>query len=610
MLAQAPPTRPSNAEINSALSRIVASPRFRDSPQIAAFLSWVVQQTLAGHADRIKGYTIAVEALGRSASFDPNSQSIVRTEAARLRQELARYYAEAGRDDPVRIALPRGRYVPAFTRATPPEPAPAEPAPAATALPSAGPEAPAAAAEPSAPDAGASRRSRSRIGQAWVAVLAVIAYGLFDVLVIDHWNMHRLLSAEEHRLLNAAEESIATPRPDRRLHGVPWLAVAPVAVVGMDRPEVPPEVLRAGLTDALARFEDIAVVASTPAAQLAGTRADLDYLLVPKLVRAATGQSFLSIRLLAMPERRVVWQDEIAIEPGDGSRDPAIESLVTFVTGALLQPFGIIQSDERRKLGEDGPRSDYRCTLDAAELARHFDPQRHVRTRDCLEAAIRDTPGFALGHMLLARLHYRDYVLGEGGSETLSTALALARRAVELAPTSARAHYTMMNVEVARGHVETGVAHGDKALALNPYDMRVVMQVGAQLVSLGEVERGRALLQRARRLTISNPPPLAWSMFLAAFLQDDVAAMAVEVDHMTGGSDLDVLARALLLARQGDRAAARTALAPLEQRRSAFVERPRELIARSIASPEIADRIVAAIEAISREKGPTGVVLR
>ncbi|MFL9824389.1 hypothetical protein [Rhodoplanes sp. SY1] len=571
-------------------------------------------QTLAGNADRIKGYTIAVEALGRDASFDPNSQSIVRTEAARLRQELDRYYAEAGRDEPVRIALPRGRYVPVFTRvevataaSEPTTPAAPEPvvAEAPTALPEPSPEV-TPAAEPlpqPAPQEPARGLSRFRVTPAWLAILAVVAYAAFDVLLIDHWNLHRIITA--------AEEASIAPRPARRRTGEPWLAVEPVAVVGAEGAlAVTPDALHARLVNALARFEDIAVVAAparTP--DPAQASADLDYLLVPKLVRAAAGQSFLSVRLLAMPERRVVWHDEIAIEVGDGGQGSAVEPLVVFVTSALLQPFGIIPASERRKRDPAVAPSPYQCTLVSAELARYFDPQRREHTRDCLEAAIRDEPAFALGHVLLARLHYRDHVFGNGGPGSLETALGLARRAVELAPSSARAHYTLMHIQVARGHLERGLAHGERALALNPYDLRVLMQVGGQLVTVGEVDRGLALLQRARRLAVSNPAPLAWSTFLAAFLKDDVAAMAVEADRMPGASDLDRLARALLLARQGDMAGARTALAPLEERGSAFVERPRELLARSIASPAIVDRIVAAIEAITGD-GPTSQVLR
>jgi len=73
-------------EIRVALERMAASEAFRGSPQLVAFLRYVVDATLRGAADRIKGYTIAVEALGRADNFDPQTDPIVRVEAMRLRR--------------------------------------------------------------------------------------------------------------------------------------------------------------------------------------------------------------------------------------------------------------------------------------------------------------------------------------------------------------------------------------------------------------------------------------------------------------------------------------------------------------------------------------------
>jgi hypothetical protein len=102
------------AEIRSALERVVTSPNFRASPQLASFLRFVVEETLAGRADRLKGYSVAIGALGRNHTFDPRTNPIVRVEAGRLRQALERYYAGPGRDDKFVIALPRGSYIPTF----------------------------------------------------------------------------------------------------------------------------------------------------------------------------------------------------------------------------------------------------------------------------------------------------------------------------------------------------------------------------------------------------------------------------------------------------------------------------------------------------------------
>jgi hypothetical protein len=105
---------PPSSEIRSALERVTESVLFRGAPQLTAFLRYVVETTLDGRPELIKAYTIAVEALGRSESFDPSRDAIVRVEAGRLRSALSRYYANGGTDDPVVIELPRGTYVPEF----------------------------------------------------------------------------------------------------------------------------------------------------------------------------------------------------------------------------------------------------------------------------------------------------------------------------------------------------------------------------------------------------------------------------------------------------------------------------------------------------------------
>jgi len=108
--------RPSAQEIRAALERVAASDVTRSSPQLTAFLRFVVQAVLEGSSDRVKGYVIAVEVLKRGTTFNPQIDPIVRVEATRLRRTLERYYASEGAEDPIVITLPRGTYVPTFTR--------------------------------------------------------------------------------------------------------------------------------------------------------------------------------------------------------------------------------------------------------------------------------------------------------------------------------------------------------------------------------------------------------------------------------------------------------------------------------------------------------------
>lgn len=94
------------------LDRILAHPIFEQSSRQSRFLRFIVEQTLDGKAGRLKGYTIGLEVFDRDRSFDPNTDAIVRVEAGRLRSKLNEYYQGDGRNDLVRIDLPKGSYVP------------------------------------------------------------------------------------------------------------------------------------------------------------------------------------------------------------------------------------------------------------------------------------------------------------------------------------------------------------------------------------------------------------------------------------------------------------------------------------------------------------------
>ena len=109
-------------EVLALLDRILASPQFVASAQLRAFLDYVVREELAGRGEQIKAYTVAIDALGRTESFDPSADPVIRVVANRLRKALDGFYAEAGNIGPVRIDLVRGSYRPVFlnVRAKPP----------------------------------------------------------------------------------------------------------------------------------------------------------------------------------------------------------------------------------------------------------------------------------------------------------------------------------------------------------------------------------------------------------------------------------------------------------------------------------------------------------
>ena len=108
-------------EALAAAAEAVTSPDFPATARNRRFLEYVVRHALDGNLDKITGYHVATEVFGREADFNPTTDPIVRIEAAKLRRDLETYYLKSGSRAPVRIALPRGGYVPVFHRAAAPE---------------------------------------------------------------------------------------------------------------------------------------------------------------------------------------------------------------------------------------------------------------------------------------------------------------------------------------------------------------------------------------------------------------------------------------------------------------------------------------------------------
>jgi hypothetical protein len=102
--------------IREELTRILESPIFVQSDRLGRFLRYTVETTLAGDADILKEYLVGTEVYDRKPPYHPSVDSIVRSEARRLRSKLKEYYESVGRNDSVFIYYRPGSYVPAFRR--------------------------------------------------------------------------------------------------------------------------------------------------------------------------------------------------------------------------------------------------------------------------------------------------------------------------------------------------------------------------------------------------------------------------------------------------------------------------------------------------------------
>ncbi len=104
----------SEEAIRDEVSRILGSPMFIQSERLGRFLRFTVETTLAGEAGSVKEYLIGTEVYERKPSYHPGEDSIVRSEAPRLRRKLKEYYEADGKDDSVLIYYRPGSYVPVF----------------------------------------------------------------------------------------------------------------------------------------------------------------------------------------------------------------------------------------------------------------------------------------------------------------------------------------------------------------------------------------------------------------------------------------------------------------------------------------------------------------
>jgi hypothetical protein len=96
------------------VQRVVSSSGFSKSALLTNFLLYVCDRKLHGCDDEITEQQIGVHALRRPSSYHPGEDNIVRNYARILRKRLDDYFENDGRDEPIRISIPRGSYIPVF----------------------------------------------------------------------------------------------------------------------------------------------------------------------------------------------------------------------------------------------------------------------------------------------------------------------------------------------------------------------------------------------------------------------------------------------------------------------------------------------------------------
>ena len=555
---------PPDAEaVRAHLRNILATGEFAASPQLAAFLSYVVERRLEGAEQRIKAYTIATEALGRPDTFDPQTDPIVRVQARRLRQALLAYYATPEADDSMRISLPVGAYVPeitshsARTRETTRETGATLPPPAP------------------APESAERPRRRS---VAWLLAVLLVAAGVLAGIGLtfygDAWERYTWVQPE------------VEPNP----LGMPGLVIE----VASER-QIPawfsPAQFAKGLEFNLSRFDEFVVLApqGRRAASASDFRLELDF-------TGITGTVLGTARLSRGSSGRILWTQTFNVLQEPIGRY-ALLIPARQLASTLGQPYGVLYS---QLLGDPAKTPDQACLLRGYEWFQNPVKEDIDPTILCLNDVLDRQPGNHIAYILLGYLYVERFrsELGTSPAADLARAYTLARRAVALRPQSAGSQQVMMEVQSARGHEELALEAGRKALEYNPNDGDVLADVGCRLIYRGRYNDGGPYVNQAAELNDLLPPWHLFCLFMLANNTGDLTAADSFARRLEGEAGPYALVPVVIAAgRRGDTATAAAAMRDLVAYDGRFAARPEEPLALLGLFPEPARLLVEGLRA-------------
>jgi adenylate cyclase len=498
--------QPAPEAVREQLERILASGQFVATNRLRGFLRFVVEQTLAGRADRLKAYAIALEVLGRDANFDSQNDPVVRMEAGKLRRRLERYYLGAGRGDPIRIEIPKGTYVPTFAFQQ-------------------GVEGAEQAAGASAP---LSRRRLSR------SVLLGLAGAVVASLV--------LLTTIWLRSETPTPELAAVP-PASLQHG-PAIIVLPFEDLSEHDPA---NAFAGGLTEELIsnlmHFGELRLYSAfgsfqeEPTADPVelGKRLDVGYV-VEGSVRRGPDRVRLIVHLIDAQTGQHLWNHTYDRELTPENVFAVQEQLAADLASQLAQPYGIIQQVTADSFHHRRPETlfAYDCVLRAFAYRRTQNPELYAASRTCLEEAVSRDPRYADAWAMLAFAYLDDFRYGYGSragdAAVLDLSLDTARHATDLDPDNVLGLLALSSVQFYRRDFAEADEINRRLLSLNPTNPEVLAQVGWRTAFARNWDEGIALIQRAIDRSIKAPDYYYLIMALHYYRRSDYRAALAEID--------------------------------------------------------------------------------
>jgi adenylate cyclase len=491
---------PSSADVRRELQRILESEAFGGHKRRSAFLRYVVEEALAGRAEQLKGVCIAMAVFDRDETFDQQTDPVVRLEARRLRHGLDRYYASDGRNDPIRISMPKGGYVPRFEWQE-----------------DVSPEAPATGAPPAAIRwHGGASRQRLWLGAAILAVIVIAAAWAAPGLIGDR-----------------AATAPATDDPLLALPKGPSIAVLPFLNLSGDTAK---QYLSDGITEQLttelAQFRNLWVVPLGAMSRYKDGLADprqlrrefgVDYVLEGS-VRASGDGIRITGRLIDAENAHYIWVRSFDEPLRPANIYEVQDAIAEEVAGNLAGKYGVLAHDSMELSNRKAPDSldAYDCVLRYYDYQITINPERHAEVKACLEKAVALEPTYAEAWAVLANVYMQEKRFGIGDGHRADDVVAKARTAVERAvaldPAEPTAHIVLSNLLFTEGDLAGFREAGEAALRLNPNNSDLLAHFGLRLGLTGDWDRGLALANKAINL---NPVHPQWYNFLQVFYHYD-----------------------------------------------------------------------------------------
>lgn len=474
------------ADIRDELARVLACEEFQRSPRLSDFLKYIVEQTLKGAADRLKGYTIGIEVFGKPDSFDPEQDASVRVDATRLRRVLTAYYSGPGRNDSVRISIPTGTYVPTFER----QPVSAQSADNRIV---------------------AGIRRMSATGYILAALALVVLGALVGMAGLT-------LMMPKTEIQQAG--GIAPPLEDilKRPTGA-TVAVLPLKAIGGEDAVELADGFDHQLLNDLTRFKSLRMLGRETVKVFLGynlspyeiaTRLRANYVVEGSLQRSGE-KTRIKVRLLDVKTATYIW----SYASDENIRADNIFHIQTKIVGEIAarlgQPYGVVQRMETRRLRGDVKKSliPYKCVLAHYAYASNKSADKHARMRDCLEHAVKETPDYTEAWALLSWIYGDEIRYGYNLESSIEDALKrtedAANKALETNPESPRAQQYAASVALLKNDIPGVRRHLKIALALNPNDADILADAGWIYAQLGDWELGKTLVEKAIWLNPGHP---------------------------------------------------------------------------------------------------------